>query len=275
MKVVKTVIETQKYLKSNSVGFVPTMGALHQGHLSLLKRAKEENEISVCSIFVNPTQFNNPEDLQKYPRTLDHDLEMLENAGCDVVFVPDVSEIYPAPVKLKFDFGRLERILEGEFRPGHFNGVGIVVSKLFNIVKPAKAYFGLKDIQQCAVINQLVKDLSFNVELVFCETVREKDGLAMSSRNVRLNSIAREQAPYLFKTLKNGKELLQSGASVAETLQIIKSEFNERPEFQLEYYEITDFETLESITTFKSTQKTAIILAAHLNGVRLIDNIVF
>jgi pantoate--beta-alanine ligase len=275
MKIFKTILETQNYIKSNSVGFVPTMGALHAGHISLIKQAKLDNELSVCSIFVNPTQFNNPEDLVKYPRTLEADIAKLEEAGCDVVFIPEVSEIYPNPVSLSVNFGRLEEILEGAFRPGHFNGVGIVVSKLFHIIKPTKAYFGLKDLQQCAVINRLVKDLSFDLELVFCDTVREEDGLAMSSRNVRLDAAGRKAAPFINSSLRKGKDLILNGTSPEETKRIITADFAARAEFELEYFEVVDFETLESIETYDNHRKTAMVTAAHLGGVRLIDNIVF
>jgi pantoate--beta-alanine ligase len=275
MKIFKTIIETQNYIKSNSVGFVPTMGALHAGHISLIRQAKLHNELSVCSIFVNPTQFNNPEDLVKYPRTLEADIAKLEEAGCDVIFIPEVSEIYPAPVSLSINFGRLEEILEGAFRPGHFNGVGIVVSKLFHIIKPTKAYFGLKDLQQCAVINRLVKDLSFDLELVFCDTVREEDGLAMSSRNVRLDTAARKAAPFINSSLRKGKDLILNGTSPEDTKRIITADFAARAEFELEYFEIVDFETLESIETYDNHRKTALVTAAHLGGVRLIDNVVF
>lgn len=275
MKIFKSIIETQSYSKSNQVGFVPTMGALHKGHISLVKRAKDENEKSVCSIFVNPTQFNNQEDLSKYPRTLEADLEKLEESGCDAVFVPEPLEIYPEEVKLSFNFGRLEEVLEGKFRPGHFNGVGIVVSKLFNIVKPSRAYFGLKDLQQCAVINRLVKDLSFSLELILCDTVREDDGLAMSSRNTRLSSSDRQTAPFLYQTLLKGKENLLAGQKISAILVEIHEAYQLHPSFQLEYYDIVDFETLESIHSYNPQQKTAIVVAAHLGGIRLIDNILF
>jgi pantoate--beta-alanine ligase len=274
MKIFKTIIETQNYIKSNSVGFVPTMGALHLGHISLVKQAKLDNELCVCSIFVNPTQFNNPADLLKYPRTVEADLVLLEEAGCDVVFIPEVSEMYPSPVALSFHFGRLEEVLEGAFRPGHFNGVGIVVSKLFHIIQPQKAYFGLKDLQQCAIINRLVKDLSFDIELIFCETVREADGLAMSSRNVRLDTQSRNSAPFIYASLKKAKDMIQSGLSVAETQNAIVEGFKNKPEFELEYFEIVDFETLEPIETYSGQKKVALITAAHLGGVRLIDNLV-
>lgn len=275
MKVFESIIETQNYIKSHPAGFVPTMGALHEGHISLIRRAKRENELTVASIFVNPTQFNNPEDLARYPRTLEADLDQLEKAGCDVVFVPSVQEMYPEPAVLKMDFGRLEQILEGAFRPGHFNGVGLVVSKLFHIVRPHRAYFGQKDIQQCAVISRLVNDLSFGIELVFCETVREADGLAMSSRNVRLSPEKRKAAPFLYQSLLRGKELLLNGASPALAEQQVAGMYREHPDFDLEYYEIVAFRNLERITEYDPSMKTAIVVAAHLDGVRLIDNLIF
>ena len=275
MKIFQTIIETQSYLKSNSIGFVPTMGALHNGHISLIKRAKQENEVCVCSIFVNPTQFNNLEDLEKYPRPLEEDLKKLKEAGCDVVFVPSAKEIYPTPTLLKFDFGDLERTLEGEFRPNHFNGVGIVVSKLFNIIQPNYAYFGQKDLQQCAIINRLVKDLSFSIDLIFCETVRETDGLAMSSRNTRLRPTYRNMAPFLYKTLVNGKEAVLAGKTPSEVITTIEAYYEEEPDFKLEYYAIVDFETLIPIHKYSNERKTAIVVASYLDGVRLIDNIVF
>lgn len=275
MKVFESIIETQNYIKNRSVGFVPTMGALHEGHISLVRKAKEENELTVVSIFVNPTQFNNPEDLARYPRTLETDLERLEKAGCDAVFVPSVQEIYPEPAMLKMDFGRLEQILEGAFRPGHFNGVGLVVSKLFHIVRPQRAYFGQKDIQQCAVISRLVNDLSFGIELVFCETVREADGLAMSSRNVRLSPEKRQVAPFIYQSLLRGKELLLNGLSPAETEKQVAAMYGEHPDFDLEYYQVVAFSNLEQIGQYDPAVKTAIVAAAHLDGVRLIDNLIF
>lgn len=278
MKVFTTIFEAQNYLKSNhpkTVGFVPTMGALHEGHIALIKKSIAENELTVCSIFVNPTQFNNPDDLKKYPRTLERDCEMLLEAGCDVVFAPAADEMYPALPSLKIDFGYLEHIMEGKFRPGHFNGVGIVVAKLFNIIKPTKAYFGQKDIQQVAVINRLIMDLSFDLKMVVCDTVREKDGLAMSSRNRRLSPEARGQATKIFQSMIIGKKLLLEGNSTFVVKNKVLDFYKENPEFKLEYYEIADFETLGSIEELNTERRTAIIVAAHLDGVRLIDNYIF
>lgn len=278
MRIINTIIETQHFLKSQSgaqIGFVPTMGALHAGHIELVKRAVRENDISVCSIFVNPTQFNNPEDLKKYPRTLEEDCKMLEEVGCDVVFAPSAEEMYPELPKMKLDFGDLETKLEGEFRPGHFNGVGIVVSKLFHIIKPDKAYFGQKDLQQCAVVNRLVRDLSFDLKLIICDTVREESGLAMSSRNRRLSETGRSQAAFLYQSLKLGEKLLKEGLPVIEVREKIAEAFAEKKHFTPEYYEIVDFESLNAIDIYNPEKKTAIVLAVFLEEVRLIDNIVF
>jgi pantoate--beta-alanine ligase len=285
MHIFNTISETQQYLNAQqrarkTIGFVPTMGALHAGHISLIERAKTENDLAVCSIFVNPTQFNNPDDLKKYPRTLEHDCEMLLPVGCDVVFAPSAEEMYPSLPQLKMDFGTLETIMEGKFRPGHFNGVGIVVSKLFNIVKPDKAYFGLKDLQQVAVIRRMVQELSFDLEIIPCPTLRETDGLAMSSRNTRLSPEARALAPQIYKALNLAKEKLQSGESVIEVQATVNEYFANNPEFEradfrMEYFEAADFDNLLPIETKIANGKTALCIAAFLGGVRLIDNIVF
>ncbi len=280
MLIFNTISEIQQYLKTQqragkTIGFVPTMGALHAGHISLIERAKTENDLAVCSIFVNPTQFNNPDDLKKYPRTLERDCEMLLPAGCDVVFAPSAEEMYPSLPQLKMDFGTLETVMEGKFRPGHFNGVGIVVSKLFNIVKPEKAYFGLKDLQQVAVIRRMVQDLSFDLEIIPCPTLRETDGLAMSSRNTRLSPEARALAPQIYKVLNLAKEQLQAGASVSEMQVAVNEHFANFPAFAPEYFEAADFDTLLPIEAKIADGKTALCVAAFLGGVRLIDNIVF
>jgi pantoate--beta-alanine ligase len=285
MLIFNTISETQNYLKSQQkaskrIGFVPTMGALHAGHLSLIERSKTENDLTVCSIFVNPTQFNNLEDLKKYPRTLEKDCEMLQPAGCDVVFAPSAEEMYAKLPQLRMDFGTLETVMEGKFRPGHFNGVGIVVSKLFNVVKPDKAYFGLKDLQQVAVICQMVRDLSFDLEVIPCSTLREIDGLAMSSRNTRLSPEARALAPQIYKVLNLAKEKLQAGFSAKNTQEAVNQHFSdysefERAAFRLEYFEVADFDSLEPIEAKNEIGKTALCIAAFLGGVRLIDNVVF
>lgn len=280
MQIFYTVVSIQNYLKTEqkagrTIGFVPTMGALHTGHISLIESSKKENDLTVCSIFVNPTQFNNPEDLKKYPRTLEKDCEMLEAAHCDVVFAPSAEEMYPVQPALKLDFGTLETVMEGKFRPGHFNGVGIVVAKLFHIIKPDKAYFGLKDLQQVAVIRQMTNDLSFDLQIVPCPTLREADGLAMSSRNTRLSAEARTLAPHIHKALLLTKQKLQNGESSADTQAFATAYFKNYPEFELEYLEIADFDTLTPISQASAPGKTAVCIAAFLGGVRLIDNIVF
>lgn len=280
MKVFNTIAETKSFLKSQkkigkSIGFVPTMGALHHGHISLISKAREQNDIVVCSIFVNPTQFGNAEDLKMYPRTLEADCQLLEPASCDVVFAPNADEMYPSLPNLTLDFGNLEHVMEGKFRAGHFNGVGIVVSKLFHIVNPDRAYFGLKDLQQVAVLNRMVKDLSFDLELVPCPIVREKDGLAMSSRNRRLSPEARAIAPVISKALSRAKNLLLEGKDSSSVIAEITRHFGQMPEFTLEYFEVSDFENLAAIPKKNETGKTAICIAAYLDNVRLIDNIVF
>ncbi|MDR6562702.1 MULTISPECIES: pantoate--beta-alanine ligase [unclassified Arcicella] len=277
MQVFFEIKTLQAYLKNQrksgkTIGFVPTMGALHQGHLSLIETAKNQNDVVVCSIFVNPTQFNNPHDLAVYPRTLEADCKMLEEVACDIVFAPSASEMYPSLPTLKFDFGTLENVMEGKFRPGHFNGVGIVVSKLFNIVQPNKAYFGQKDLQQCAVINCLVKDLSFSLDLVICPTQRETDGLAMSSRNRNLSEDQRVIAPEIYKSLSAAAELLKTKSST-EVKQFVTDYFEVIEDVELEYFEISDFETLLPIEELLEG-KTALCIAAFLGKTRLIDNII-
>jgi pantoate--beta-alanine ligase len=278
MLVYNNIIETQNFLKSQkqkSIGFVPTMGALHDGHLALVKRSIAENNLTAVSIFVNPTQFNNPDDLIKYPRTLKNDFELLAEAGCDIVFAPSAEEMYPQLPQLTLNFGYLENSMEGKFRPGHFNGVGIVVSKLFNIIQPNNAYFGQKDIQQVSIINRLINDLSYGIKLIVCDTIRETDGLAMSSRNLRLTAEVRPLASKIFESLKIGKKILLEGKDPFIVKKEIEDFYNSNPELKLEYYEITDFETLKPIHEYDKNRKTALIIAAHLGGVRLIDNLVF
>ncbi len=251
------------------------MGALHKGHISLIKASKADNDVTVCSIFVNPTQFNNPEDLLKYPRTLEADCAMLEAAGCDVVFAPSADEMYPDQPLLKFDFGALETVMEGASRPGHFNGVGIVVSKLFHIVKPNRAYFGQKDLQQVAVVSRMVADLSFDLELVIAPTVREADGLAMSSRNRRLNEEERHIAPHIFRIMESAKNELLQGASVDKVIKEAKNEFAAVAAFKLDYFEIVNLSDLQSIDMIGAEGSNAICVAVFLGPVRLIDNLVF
>lgn len=278
MQVFHSINTLQDYLKTQrkkgkTLGFVPTMGALHKGHLSLIEASKAENGLTICSIFVNPTQFNNPQDLAVYPRTLDADCEMLESVNCDVVFAPNAHDMYPTLPNLKFDFGDLERVMEGKFRPGHFNGVGIVVSKLFNIVQPDSAYFGQKDLQQCAIINRLVKDLSYNLKLNICPTQRETDGLAMSSRNRNLTPEQRKNAPEIYKALQQAVELLKDKKSVNSIKGFITSHLDNIEGIEVEYFEISDFETLQPVNEL-SERKTALCIAAFMGKTRLIDNVI-
>jgi pantoate--beta-alanine ligase len=280
MEVFSTIQETKEYLRrqsqlGKSIGFVPTMGALHAGHINLVERSKRENDLTVASVFVNPTQFNNPEDLKKYPRTLEADCALLAPAGCDVVFAPSAADMYVGLPNLSFHFGNLESVMEGAFRPGHFNGVGIVVSKLFHIVQPQRAYFGLKDLQQVAVIRRLVHDLSFDLEIIPCETVRESDKLAMSSRNMRLTPAERQLAPHVYQTLQIAKNSLLAGESTALAQEKASNYLKQFAEFTLEYIEVSDFDALQPIDSLNKNGKTAICIAAFIGSVRLIDNVVF
>ena len=281
MKVFSGIHDIREYLSKErksgkSIGFVPTMGALHEGHLSLIRRSIIENRLTVCSIFVNPVQFNNKKDLENYPRTLDHDLKILETAGCDVVFTPKVEEIYPngETGSIDIDFGYLDKILEGKFRPGHFKGVALVVKKLFEIIEPHKAYFGKKDYQQFLVISQIVKKLNLSVVIVPCPTIREPDGLAMSSRNMRLTIGERKIAPLIYEVLSNVKD--RSGSIPVKKLKewAIKK-IGKNPAFVVEYIEIADKSTLLPLENWKSKENAIILAAVNLNEIRLIDNIEF
>ena len=276
MKLIKKIEEFRSLLdnqyESADVGFVPTMGALHRGHLALVEAAARENRVVVVSVFVNPTQFNNPDDLKRYPRNLDSDLQLLQPAGCDIVFAPEAEEIYPEPDTRKFDFGSLERVMEGKYRPGHFNGVAQVVSKLFEIVKPGKAYFGLKDFQQLAIISKMVKMLEMPVEIVPCPIVREVSGLAMSSRNALLSAEERKNAAVIYATLRRGIEL-SGEKTVAETEKWVIDTINKNPFLNVEYFEIVDFETLQPVMSWNHDGRKIGCIAAYCGDVRLIDNI--
>jgi pantoate--beta-alanine ligase len=253
-------------------GFVPTMGALHEGHLSLVRQSESENDFTVVSIYVNPTQFNNPDDLAKYPRTLESDRQMLESTGCEVLFAPEDGEMYPGPVRLQMNFGALEEVMEGNFRPGHFNGVATVVAKLFHMVEPAAAYFGQKDLQQFAVIRQLVQDLAFPVRLVRCPVVREADGLAMSSRNRRIDPEGRQVATVLSYALKEAEEALLKTKSVEIARSVVGRIFYPLEGVFLEYFEVADAHTLETVEVLDGQPEVALCIAASVGDVRLIDN---
>lgn len=264
----------EKRLSGQTIGFVPTMGALHDGHLALIKNSKSDNSLTVCSIFVNPAQFNNASDLQKYPRTLDQDIQLLQSVKCDVLFCPEPAEMYGTTSLIQFDFGQLDKVMEGEFRPGHFSGVALVVSKLFHIVEPTIAYFGQKDWQQFAVINRLVKELNFNVMLKSVPTVREQDGLAMSSRNMRLNGDQRKQAVVLFDCLNQARSLLKGGKSISDVKSVVQQHVNKN-DLRLEYFEVADSENLTVLKNVDDSASPILCIAAFVGDVRLIDNMFY
>jgi pantoate--beta-alanine ligase len=257
-----------------TIGFVPTMGALHAGHISLVEKAVSETEIVVVSIFVNPTQFNDPKDLERYPRTLNADLKLLEKTGCQIIFAPTAKEIYPEPDSRMFEFGALETVMEGKHRPGHFNGVAQVVSKLFDIVQPGKAYFGLKDFQQLAVIKEMVAQLNIPVEIVPCPIVREDSGLAMSSRNELLTADERKNAAVISQTLFETQKLTRQ-KSVRELAEWITSTINKNRYLNVEYVEIVDDRQLQPIKSWEENGGKVCCVAVFCGKVRLIDNIVF
>lgn len=277
MQTFETIQSLQKELAKHrqagkSIGFVPTMGALHQGHLALMQQAKAANDFLVVSIFVNPIQFNNPADLEKYPRTLEQDKTLLQEVSCDILFAPDVKEMYPEPDKTVYQFGKLATVMEGAFRPGHFNGVSVVVKKLFEIVSPDKAYFGEKDYQQLAIIQALVKQFNIPVTIVPCPTVRENDGLAMSSRNVRLSAEERTIAPNIYSILKKAASL-RNVLSPEEMEKYAQKAFNEIKAFDLEYVSIADDTDLQPFKHWNDVTGARIFVALELGSVRLIDNI--
>jgi pantoate--beta-alanine ligase len=281
MKVFSAIHAIREYLSKErtawkSIGFVPTMGALHEGHLSLIRRSTGENDLTVCSVFVNPIQFNNKHDLATYPRTLDTDLKILEKSGCDVVFAPKDEEMYPNGETggNDIDFGYLDKILEGKFRPGHFRGVAIVVKKFFEIIEPGKAYFGKKDYQQFLVISEMVKKCNLPVEIIPCMIIREPDGLAMSSRNMRLTIGERIIAPLIYETLSGVKE--KAGTlPVKKVKEWAIKKISKNPAFIVEYIEIADKNTLSPLQNWKTKEKAIVLAAVKLNDIRLIDNIEF
>jgi pantoate--beta-alanine ligase len=260
--------------KGITIGFVPTMGALHDGHLSLVKRAKSENKIVVASIFVNPTQFNNADDLKNYPRNLEADLEKLKSAGCDWVFAPSTQEMYPEKDERIFDFGQTDKVMEGKFRVGHFNGVAQVVSKLFETIPAHRAYFGMKDFQQVAVIKKLVAMLNIPIEIVPCDIIRETDGLAMSSRNLLLTAEHRNVAPLIAQTLNEAK-CRKSTTNVRELENWVISTINAEPLLNVEYFDIVDDTNLQAINEWREGQTAVGCIAVFAGKIRLIDNIVF
>ncbi|WP_334056357.1 pantoate--beta-alanine ligase [Polaribacter sp. P097] len=264
---------SSKKIENKSIGFVPTMGALHKGHLSLIEEAKKKNDLVVVSIFVNPTQFDKEEDLVNYPKTLDKDKKMLESIDCDVLFYPSVNEIYNNNISSdSFDFDGLEFKMEGKFRDGHFNGVGTIVKTLFEIVNPDVAYFGQKDFQQLQIIKKMVKKHNLKLKIKGCPIYREDDGLAMSSRNVRLSSSLREAAPFIYKTLKKARKKFKT-KSAEKVVSWVEKEFKEHSLLKLEYFTIAEEKTLETIITKESDKKYRAFIAVFAGDIRLIDNI--
>lgn len=277
MEIVKTVAELQQKIAAarkngGKVGFVPTMGALHNGHLELVKRCVSENDYCVVSIFVNPTQFNDKNDLLKYPRTVEQDARLLESAGCAFAFVPPVEEVYPEEDRRIFDFGTVDKVMEGKYRPGHFNGVAQVVSRLFDIVKPDCAYFGEKDFQQIAVIRCMVKQLDIPVRIIACPIVRENSGLALSSRNARLTEEQRKNAVKISETLFKSLTFAEQN-SVADTVAYVTETINKEPGLRVEYYEIVDGEALTPVENWESAPEIVGCITVFCGEVRLIDNI--
>lgn len=279
MKVFVSQSELSEYLSpmntsKSTIGFVPTMGALHQGHLSLLKEALQNNDIAIISIFVNPTQFNNPEDLKKYPRTLEADLEKIKTISDKIIiYAPSVEDVYEGKtVSVQFDFDGLEHQMEGKFRVGHFDGVGTIVKQLFEIIKPTNAYFGEKDFQQLQIVKKLVSKYNIPVNIIGCPIYREKNGLAMSSRNERLLFSEREEAAIIYKTLLKAKELFAT-KSAHEVTKWVTIQFEKWEGFELEYFEIADEEQLLSCNRKNKSKKYRAFIAVFVNNIRLIDTI--
>lgn len=279
MKLIHTIKELQGELQKGrsegkTIGFVPTMGALHRGHLALVDRCVAENDVCVVSVFVNPTQFNDKNDLLKYPRTLEADGLLLRQAGCHILFAPTVEEMYPEPDTRIFNFGSLESVMEGERRPGHFNGVAQIVSKLFDAVMPHRAYFGEKDFQQLAIIRAMVVQLNQPVEIVACPIVREESGLAMSSRNMRLSAEDRQKAVQISNVLFESKKLKEL-KSVGELKQWIYENIQSEPHLKVEYVDIVDGNSLQSISRWEDTDYAVTCVAVFCGEIRLIDNIIY
>lgn len=279
MRVVKTISELKSLIsgykqENKTVGLVPTMGALHAGHKSLVDRARKENDIVVVSVFVNPTQFNNKQDLVTYPRTEERDCALLEAAGCDVVFMPAVEEVYPEPDNRQFDLGAVAEVMEGAHRPGHFNGVAQIVSKLFSFVEPDRAYFGEKDFQQIAVIRKMVQLEGFKLQIVACPIKREDDGLALSSRNVRLTAEQRQLAPNIYRVLKESCNFAKSH-TVAETEKFVIDSLNALPQMEVEYYSIVDALTMQPVSDWADADSITGCITVYCGEVRLIDNIAY
>ena len=260
-----------------TIGFVPTMGALHAGHLSLIKTSKKENDITICSIYVNPTQFNDMRDYENYPRVLEDDINKLERCSCDILFKPESDEMYPpngeADASVNLDLGSLVDVMEGQFRPGHFDGVMTIVERFFRIIKPDRAYFGQKDYQQLTVIKRMKEQLRLTIDIIGCPTVREEDGLALSSRNLLLSSEQRAEAPAIFRSLTKGKEQ-RIKFDVEHVKRCVQEEIDQLPNLKVEYIEIADSRSLQPIDSWRSTDSAVCCVAVYAGDVRLIDNII-
>lgn len=279
MKTIKTVSHLQRELNRQkkarkTIGFVPTMGALHQGHMNLLDTAKKENDLLVCSIFVNPTQFNDANDLKTYPRPLEHDRKLLTQKGCHILFLPHVEEVYPEEPTETYDFGRLDKVMEGQYRPGHFNGVAIVVHRLLTMVKPHKAYFGEKDFQQLQIIRRLVQITNLNTPIVAVPTSRESGGLARSSRNVNLTPQQKQEANVIFQVLKEAKEKYVSFENPKQLEKWAITQINHSPTLKVQYVKIVDMDSLEEIEQWADTERCIVCVAVFAGDVRLIDNMI-
>lgn len=280
MNLVRTVSDLRQAVSDarqagKSIGLVPTMGALHNGHLSLVQRACSECDFVVVSIFVNPTQFNNPDDLRTYPRTLDKDTRFLaDNSRVDIIFAPTVEEVYPEPDTRTFSFGPLAEVMEGKYRPGHFNGVAQVVSKLFDFARPDKAYFGLKDFQQLAIIRRMVADLGLGISIVPCPIVREADGLALSSRNTLLTPEARAAAPFIAKVLTRSTQLTDQ-YTPAQLAQWVQGQIDATQGLETEYYQIVDGNTLQPVEAWTDADYVVGCVTVYAGKVRLIDNVTY
>ncbi len=279
MKVLRTAGQLKEAIdmaiaNRSSIGLVPTMGALHAGHISLMDRARRENDVVVASVFVNPTQFNNPDDLRTYPRTEEADCKLLEKAGVDYAFIPSVEEIYPEPDTRIFDLGPVAEVMEGAMRPGHFNGVAQIVSKLFAMTRPTRAYFGEKDFQQIAVIRRMAAIEGFDIDIVACPIKREDDGLALSSRNVRLTAEGRKNAPAIHRELAASLALVPA-TSVDEVKKIVTDRINAVDTLEVEYFEIANALTMQPVSNWSSPEGTVGCITVYCGDVRLIDNILY
>ena len=279
MKVYQDILSTRNTIKdirqsNKSIGLVPTMGALHEGHFSLINAANKENDVTIVTIFVNPLQFSNPEDLRNYPATFDDDLAILKEIGCDILFAPSVEWMYPEEPIINLSFGEMEEIMEGAYRPGHFRGVALVVMKLFNILQPTRAYFGQKDLQQFKIIEQMVHDTSMNVDLKMMPIIREKSGLAMSSRNHRLTDIGRGKALQIHKALHIAADEIKIGGSIKKSITLAEDHLARYREIKLEYLQLVNLKDLRAVETANGSDQLVLCFAGYIDNIRLIDNLI-